>query len=555
MAAGTPSIAITALDLSREDDVLRAPWLDASYAKPQDFWVQLLAQVERTTGALKSRPGVAIDLYADAVLRHRPSGRAALVSRDARGTWSTLTYAALDSLASASAAAWLSRGVKAGDSVALVLDFGPELVVAFLAALRMGAVPSLLQVDGTLRLSRALEALSPAHVVVSAHDPAPLAAPWRAKLLPLSGASGAPVSPPPAHSPEQVALRLLSPLHAPLDKPVEVTAQRVFLYAIRDAVLTLRLSPGTTFAAPGAHLTQYQPALLLITLLAGATYLHVPIEAVERDPRALFERPAQVLLVTPRLRDALRAARPKPTELPQHWLKPVDEAFDWAAWRAFVVGLGLEKVMVTNVLVDAAAGGCVLFSARRPGSTTMRVLPAAGVAWKMSAVEAPDRVAAGDSGLYTPLEDDKPLWKGWFILARSGAEYLYGGTLEPRRAARIYPTQLVADAATEVRGARAACAVPVPAGSLSAQYVLCVFAGALPAAPAGAAVAKHVLARAGADVTADLVEVLPLYPHFKGEVVDEAWTRGQHLAGKLRVKSTHPVFQRLTALREALLAG
>ncbi|MCK6545288.1 long-chain fatty acid--CoA ligase [Myxococcota bacterium] len=544
---------LTSLDLLREDEEPNLPWLTASQADPASFWGSLFDHAARTGGQLKSRIGVAHDLYADAILRHRGGDRAALLVRDRVGGWRSHTYGELDQMAGACASAWLSRGVKPGAVVALVMDFRLELVVAMLAALRIGLTFSLVPPGGALLGSRRLAALKPDHVVLDPEAPSdPGAA--TASLLPIVLSGSSPGVPPPAFAPEQPVIASFSPVRAPLDRPVMVTAERALLSALRDGILAWRLSPRTTIVAPGLDVAQYQPALLLACFLAGATWVHIPIEVLEAHPRVFFERPARVWVMSTRVRDLLRSAGIAAPEAPTHWVRLVDEPFEWHAWRDAVRTLRLEAAPAATVLVDAADGGCVLFSARRPGSTTMRTLPSAAQAWRSVDFVDRDRDAIGGSGVFTPIRGREALWPGWFVLAKVGTEYSYGGPVRGRRAARVYPSSLVAEVAAADPAVHAAGVVAVPAGGTATKFVLCGFHGS--GAPLSAkALAGRVTSQVGAEDAPDAIELFPLWPHRRGDAVDESWVRTQYLLGLLQRKSKHPVFQRLTALRTTLVGA
>jgi hypothetical protein len=336
-----------------------------------------------------------------------------------------------------------------------------------------------------------------------------------------------------------------------------VPAEQACLRPLRDAVLALRVGPGDCLAAPGAHPAQHLPALWLTTLLAGATFVDIPFSEVVKTPDLLLAQPITSLGVTSALAGLLRE-RPigRPPALRGLW-RPVDEPLDWPAQHDFITRNGLTEIPSGNVLLDPAAGGCTLFSARRPGSPSAKALPSAGVPWKLL-TPGSDVPAAGDSGVFVPLPSEDPKQDAFFILARTGPEYLYGLTVEPRRAARAFPSDEVTAALAGLPFVAGAAVVPLPGAGTAggALFVLCVFTGGLRPEPSFFdAVRQTLTARlgdGGPDFSPDLVEVFPLHPRMADGKVDAAWCASQYIAGRLHARSADPLFRDLARLRRAL---
>jgi hypothetical protein len=181
-------------------------------------------------------------------------------------------------------------------------------------------------------------------------------------------------------------------------------------------------------------------------------------------------------------------------------------------------------------------------------------LPAAGRQYALFDA-ASGEPAAGGTGVFVPKPGD-PKKDGWFLLARRGAEFLWGSTLAPRRAGRVFPAGEVEAFVGTLPGVQGAATVPVPAGDPGGRwaFVLVVFAGASGGVEEGA-VEAAIRARLSADHALDRITVVPLYPRKKGEKVDVDWCRRQYSSGFLGRKTTHPVFCGLTALRGIVLGA
>ena len=541
---------VQSLDLSREDDIPSIGWLAESCTSPDAFWSALFEFTREKGPPLRSRPGKPQDLYHDAVVRHVAASRPAFVWYE-RSAARSLSYAALDARASACAAAWAQRGAKASAPIALVLPLGPAFVVALAAALRLGLCVSILEPAGAYALAPRLEALGPAHVVFDPDD-APSLGDFEKLALPLVENGPASRAPPYAYAPDEPCARLFSPLRAPLLVPVDLPAARALEDALRDSVFAYRIGPGEALAAPGFPMQQHMPALLLSTWLAGATFHHLRIADIEADPTLLEKAPITTLGVAPALAAFLRR-RPARLARLRHVFRSVDEPLDWAAHNDFLKKNDLARVLVGNVLVDAASGGCLLFSTRRPGSSSARVLPAPGRPYKLLDTGGSGEPALGGTGVFVPL----PAKEGFFIVANLGAEFLYGSTTLPRRAARVYPASEVTARVSTLPGVAGAVVVPAPTGDPGARwgFILVVFTGAsgAPEKELSALISRTIREELGEDFLPERVEIFPLYPRRVGQELDLDWCHRQYSSGTLLRKAATPVFRDLTALRAQML--
>ena len=535
--------------------------LTATYAvgpAQASFWSVLLADAGLADGGLKSRPGRTIELYADAVARHAASDAIALSVLDSRGQFQHLSFAELDSAASACSAAWSLEGLEPGQVVALALPMGIAWVIAFAAALRLGLTVSCLSSMAEDAQQRRLRALDPKRIVFDPAGPEP-APEFAQRALLVTRSSTAHTPPPRAYAPQQALGKLFSPVREPVDQPVLLSAETAWLWALRDARFAYRIGPNLGLALPGFPLEQHQPVAILASLLAGARFVELPVSAVARNQTLLAEPFLTALGVSPELRDTLRRTPAGPLPALRGWFRSIDEPFDWMAWQDFVSKNRLEAVPTCNLLVDAASGGALLISARRPGITHAFAVPSPGVPFVLSDLSGQAASSTG-CGIFNHGAKPDPQAPGWFLLVKRGLEYLYGNTLLPRRAGRIYSEQEVVECVARLPGVDGACVVPVVSNEpgVGFAFVLVVFAGALPerAHEALARAAEcAIAARLGRDFLPNQVLVFPLHARLRGQQSDAAWCRRQYATGFLQRKANMPVFQRLTALRAALKEG
>lgn len=573
---GTPHVrresiaAAAALVADPGHPVVDDEWLAESQRQPTALAEALQAWLGGSGVPCKSVPGQRYDLYHDWVVRHLGRGHTAFRWYDHRlerdGGWSSLSYDELDQRCAVRAAAWTSQGVVPGAIVCVMLPFGVEAVVSLLAGLRVGACVSLLEPQGPAYVLRRLQALAPQHVASE-----PFYAPWlgaQAELLLAPDGLGA-VMGAVSHTyaaTDPCAL-LFSPLRRPPSLPVPLTASQAQLGALRDGTLTMALRAGDGLAAPGLHREQHQPALLFASLAAGAELVHVPADAARRDPTLLDAFPLRTLGLDAATCEALLRVRGRPAHRWQHVFHDPEEPTDWEAWRELVETRGLRDTAMSSVVIEAASGGALLASPRRPGAqhlaALMNVLPAAGQPWTLLDFTRTGQRTVADAGVFAPLAGEPgkeaPVEPLYIALGRRRREYLYGGTIEPRRSGRVYPAEEVLAALEDCPFLHGASVVGVPAGgaTLAWRFVLLGFCGHEPAArfaalrePRCDELQRMLATRLGEALLPDAIELFPLLPRAPAGVVDHAWCQLQYTSGTLFAKARTPVFGRLTALRE-----
>lgn len=548
------------LDAAEPSNADLPKWLEESWADPEGFIAALTAAHTGRGVPSKSRPGEHYDFYQDLVVQHADMERVAFRCFDRLKGWQTLSYRQLHDRASRRATEWEEQGVKPGATVCLLYPPCIELIISLMACLRLGACFSLVPPQATWFVSRRLAALKPKHIAAEPHQ-LPLLKGFE-KLLLSSRGMAAPSFASYTYKPAEPIGLLFSPLNDPPDQPVQLTAADAWLGALCDGLLTYSLSAGDHLAAPGYHFLQHQPAMLFACLVRGATFLHLELADLKREPELLSAHPIRALAVSPRLRELLLASKSRNLKNVSHWFRNPEEPLDWKGWRTWVNEFNLDKVPTSNVLIDSTSGGAVAGSLRRVGDIHIDATPAAGRVWEFRDVVSKKK-AAGDMGIYTLLPDKKRL-PGYAILSRIRDQYAYAGTKDIRREGRIYPAAEVVDALEGLSFNAGASVVPVPIGGLQGhKFVLLVFTGSEPPAvtskEAGAReqeLRRTLEQRLGAEFQPDVIEFFPLYPRrTKKGAVDDAWCRAQYQTGALHTKTQEPMFLALTAIRGRFLAS
>lgn len=537
-------------------------WLIDSWQSPRAFFAALFEHAAtRSEEPPKSRYGEGYDLYNDFVGRaarlapDRPALRYVDGERGLRG----LSFGELHARSGALAAEWVGRKIGPKAVVAIVAPPGPALCVALATALRLGAAACFIAPAGAAFVTNRVAALKPTHVFATRDclvlctgctpppillaDPIPASAePWERSHT---------------YAPKEPALRVISPLRDPPQQAVVLSGEAAYCHALRDGSLLLGLRPGDLLCAPGVPPHQHLPALLLAAWASGAGYLHCSVRDVVEGTRPfLLERcPPRVLLISTALRDALRQA---PQRLPAKalalWLRNPEEPFEYFAWQEFLRAQELTSVPHANLVVDAAAGGALLFSARRAGLLHPEVWPAPGCEFALLQPGTKEQAALGGSSLFSPKPPGDKAHPGHILLLRSRGGYQYGGTLTQRRAGLAFPAAEVCAVVDPMPQLVGSAVVPLP-GSATGEidrFALVLFTGG--PVPDGLIeeAGARVRVQLGEEAVPDRVLAFPLVPRRKAGAIDTAWVLGQLLRGLLPQKAREPAFRALTALRRAV---
>ncbi len=535
---------------------LRGGWLAESWRDPARFWIDVARyHAALSSPAAKSHPTEGFDFFYDLVQRHRPE-RAALRCYARQTGWRTTSYHDLDARSTALAEEWAQRGLRAGEAVCVILPMGEDLVIALLTALRLGLTFSYLPPLRARFVAARLAQLGDV-LVVTVPTYLSLIGDARALLLAdLVSGRGSQRRLQHSYAPGATVARLFSDLVEASDRPLALRADQLYLGALRDAMLLCGLRPGDLAAAPGLSALQHQPSLVIGTLLCGGTWVHVELEDLALEPSLLTQQPLRAVGISSAARDVLLRAGAGQVRGWDFWWRNPEEPFDTDTWRSFVKRLGLINVPSANLLVDASAGGSVLWSPRRRGHVHTEVLPAPGRPWSLASISGTDDAgrgprAMGDFGL---LALEAPSRPPYIILVHAGERFLYGGTRGPRSAGRTYPTaEVVAIARKQPRVIDAAVVIEQSGRFGQPVRVLCVFNGAArPEAGDEDALARIISQELGPELVPDHVQVLPLYPRLRDGVPDARWCASQQMTGSLYHKPRQAPHQALTLLRRAL---
>lgn len=552
------------LVLDRDEAAPRLPWLEQAREDPAAFLARLFELCDsRGVRAAKSEPGVAIDLYHDLVLRHTDGERIALHYRE-RGEWKTRTFSELHGDCHELSRIWTSRGVTAGQSLALIRPAGAAGIIELLTGLRIGLVVTLIEPLGDRFIQRRLAAIEPDWIVVEEHYERLIPDMLDRVLSPTPG----PEEPVErletrVSEPDEVVLRLFSAVDGDPLNPVDLRAEDVLLHALRDGLLGLGLRPDDVLVDIELPRVKYQPTLLFAALAAGAATVLLSREEIESEPALAGAFPNTTIILDPALRDRLQRAEPPLGESWTTILRDPSDRLEWHRWKDFLDTHELNECPIANIAVDACRTGIALFSFRRAGAINSSVLPAPDLVWSVGDVPPTLFSSLSRTGVLARIRGRDVRMIGTILLAEFGAEWLYVGTAEPRRSGLTYPEREALDALEELDWLKGASVVARAGGSEADpwRFGLLLFLGAIGPdeldrlrprliGEVETTLRRHV----GAHAFPDELIFLPLYPRrrAKGEM-DHEWARREYLSGSLQRRSEHPLFGVLQHARQSVM--
>jgi hypothetical protein len=531
------------------------PWLLASWQDAPRFFAELAAWHDAMNEVpLRSVAQRHYDLFHDLVSRHVALATPALAWYAGDGTRCELSFAELALLASRRAEAWRQAGARAGQVVALTRVLSPELIVSLLAAIKLGLVFSIVPPSGRRLAQARLSTLAPALVDADALHGALV--PAGALLLPSQPSPRlTPTDEPPHLYRAGAPLGLLfDPAGPSLLEPRPLTCDAAWLGALRDGAVTLGLRASDAVAAPDLSLLATQPALLLATLMSGATFVHLTLDELERAPERLRERALKAVGVSVRLRELVRR---RPLALGTRWaswFRDPLESTQLDPWQRFIVAGELAESAAMNLRWEAALGGCTLASPRRRGRAHCDVLPAAGLAWSLSDLAQDGVPIAGGPGRLTlqPPGAEAPLTTAAILLPQ-GQGWLAGGAVPACPAGRVFPVAPALAAVAALPGCRAATVLVDPRRDGDPPHVVLLLFG-----PDGVDVAaawQTLAAELGAENLPDHVAAFPLVPRRDDTGKTAArWCHQQFRDGGLGRKANDELFRLLSQLRARVVS-
>lgn len=541
-------------------------WADQTYAHPEAFWESLVAlQQSLSPQPVRSVVGQGYDFYHDAVLRYVDSSVAFVVEEgDASTAW---TYKKLHRCVTYQMNQWRKLRIKPGQVVVITLPKGPSYWVALCTALRMG-----LQVGFVLEGSDLISptygvalvrAMRPAWVITDKAES--LWAQAGFPLLVIDTLSEEEDFPSPesyTYVPTEIMQKTLAFYRQTPYQVLPLDAQAVYLRALRDGLLSLRLQPGTCWSAPLCCPLRTEPSSSLMVFLCGATLIHIGDELLRQEPLRLKNHKIHQLGVSRALLKLWADVPACPKQLRSWYLSSFDR--QTLPMQRFVQTNKLEKTSCFQVLMDPSLGGIVASSQPQVGEIDSFLRLSLGTPWTLQTESHLEQLSEQGYGWLHEGQScaSNGDSKNHLLFSRFEHRYLLIGATGPVREGVAVPLEKIESALRQLSFVMQAVVHTGPKiGELAHHYLVCILfvdplKNDLPLTlleQRSQEVRKAIEEQICKTFIPDRIEYFYMIPKFQQDTLDRQWCIQQYERGLLYKKSRRTVYQVLHALKAVTL--
>lgn len=498
-----------------------------------------------------SVPDRDLDLYGDLVARHQSDEYLALTFTIA-GKPIEVTYQQLHDEVVMLHRRWAQVLLQPGKTLAIAARSPLTRMVAHLAALRSGLVPTILIPQGTTRLAREIAWLAPDHIFGDRDLVQSLPDEFRALSLPGEGVAKMEPTPCGSQPSDAPAIRFFDP-YQPGPGGIRTLSNRVlFGHLLRDAILVLGLNRGSRFACFQKQ-SPFSPLAELAALFAGAHYVGLNADDDAGVQGPLFTQSFDVvhlpLSVAQRWQEVALDTAPSWAR----WFRDPLESLDFMAWDGIVRALKLEGVPSASLHWSRQSGTVTLGT---PWDTTPHdfgIYPSTGVPWHLGDLVSPKSEAKQGFGRYCQLVatgEEIEVLPSPILLSAFGSSFRFLGTYPKGRSGVPFPKHLVMLALSTPDAWHAVIEQENPNNGDGVRYVLLAFMDPRPVQEIQIRLEREI----GLDGVPDEIKIFKILPRFDDSgKPDQPWIQRNFLNGELERRSQLKVYQQLSAFKNALL--
>lgn len=535
-----------------------------SYEYPEVFWKDLLDCIQaKQEKPFRSTIFQSYQFYHDCIVCHLNQNLIAL--KWAEGTsWREWTYDNIHSLVNYQVNRWRNQVQDWTGNVAIVMPLGINLLVGVLTAVRLGLTFSVLPLDSPLlpmkRLRHCLDQLKINMILTTPEASSTIPGDERHWLIEYLEESD-------KYEPEtdytyapNDTIQLAYSCHTQNVHPlVPVTAQEMYLNALRDGYLTFGLRPGMTWGYNPDCSLREQPYLLFTSLLFGATTVILPENQMLQNPESATSLSIDVLGVSPFLRELWTKQEGLPRSRLSHWYYNIFDE-DQKAWALFIKKNKLEKLTFTRLLIDNSSGGVPLTSVTVEDEERDPLWPSFGVEWDLLQYGQQEVRSVHTYGIFKQkTEYDRP---SNFMLTRLREGWELATTVTPHKKGYTIPVKEVEDVAESLEFVDFAffLILPIPHSHLNTQGVLLIFIDphlqkqlSQQQSEWERAIKVEIEQCVGSPFIPNKIEFFPLVPRIQDKNLDRDWCYCQYTSGYLSRKKNIKAYHWLSLLKKSAL--
>ena len=552
----------------RSDNVLNSAVLEElaerSYDDERGFFLELIEAVQSRDGLEShSAPFESYNFYQDLIVRHVGKKLIAFKTWE-NDTWREWSYDYLHRLVNYQISRWKNQQEDWSGNVAIAISLGIHFLVAVLTAIRLGLTFTVLPLDSPAlppkKVRALLDQLKVEVIFTSPEASSTLTGDERHWLIEyLEESDKYEPEEDKVYQPEecfQQAFALhLQDQHA----LVPVSAEEMYLNAIRDAQLVFGLKRGSTFGySPDCSLRE-QPYIILAGLLAGAKSVILPYDKLKVEPTLASSESIEVLGVTAKLRDLWTEEDGMPKSGLTGWYYNLFDD-DPKAWSRFIEKNALEKHIPRRLIINNANAGVTVSSIKVVDEPRETLWPAFGKKWDLLQYGQQDVLSVQPYGVFKQHSlADAP---SNLLLTRLGVGWEIATTITPQKRGYTIPIPELEKTVEQLEFVEFAyfLTLQIPYSRLRTQSVLAVFVNPLfwDEVPNQKAAWKQQVDEAiatelGTLFIPDKVEFFPLIPRVENGALDRNWCYQQYSTGLFHRKQSLKIYHWLSLLKKAAL--
>lgn len=557
-------------------------WLENSYKNPQNFWQQVFSSsANKKLGEPKSVPFSYYNFYYDLVLRHAKSKKNIAFKWYDGCSWHELSYYDLAILSQILCEIWTKQGLKPNQLICLVMEINVFYIIALMASFKLGLRISYVPKLGDVFVCSHLQNLNPQYVFPKENVNANIHL-GDTQLLSSDEIKAVYQAKNTRHKIDYLdsfvyktnteIAQFFSPIQKGFAIANSICSDHLYFRPLTDGIFSFFLDKGLHLMDCGLDIRQYQPVLLLCSLMRGSTYVRLEYEQFEKNAQLISNESNTVIGINQNIRSFLEKQTNISTKNWQQWFKSPTQSNNVKQWNSFVKNLNLEKIFNTNTLTDPGNAGTLLFSQRLKYNNeedylqSFSVLPSPATRWdqKLKNLNQSGQNASGNIGLFLPSDikmgSDKMIS---VTLQQHTADYQYLNSIAPDREGQTYPFTQVLQLVEQLNFVKT-CSIANTVDSLSGkQYkynlLVCVGPGYEQDISSHKLVwqktiQQKISAHMGQTFVVDECFFYPLYGRKikvnEQFVVDLKWYQNQYAQGRLYQKSKVPVFLSLAAIQQ-----
>ena len=539
-------------------------WMGKSYSDPETFWKSVIYNLqEQILPAPQSIFGKSYDFYHDCIVRHIKSNNIAysiLKENDYAENW---TYEKLHHCVNFHVDKWSYHTPQQGQVIAIVAAPGIHFVISLLTALRFGLkicyLPTNSPFLGKGQIIKFLSVIKP-HLIATEDIS------FSIEGVPLLSVNENGVDEE-NHAPQSYAYPATSHLQFSLSLQhqealafVTLGAHTTYLHSLQDALLTLNLIQHSYWASPLSCPIRTEPCSTFMSLLCGVTRVHVPDEAIRKNPSILQNGRVNLIGITSSLQQLWNQVSGVPTRyLKSFYKSPLDT--NHHSWKTFVQLNRMEKIPIFDLIMDNSSGGVPLFS--RPTLETFNFFlkPTLGTSWSLNNLNDSGVKSLNGFGIFnTHLpSSERNLEKGNFTAIQVENNLMLTGFVKPCREGVTFPIIELEQVVNNLSFVEVCIIHPIQkTGAMFSNYfVLLVFVNPMKSEISNedkdhwsAEISQNIVASLGSGFLPDHIEYFPLLPKTNAFGIDRAWCANQYDSGLLIQKKSISKYQILSVLKK-----